>query len=80
MLKSIYSLSSKLPDSYTLHIVDCTPLTFRKTSKYLKHVPGSHSHIGVLQCGQYGCTTKHARLTPVTGNSYTEVRGQYQLS
>jgi len=80
MLKSTHSLSSKLPDSCALYIVACTPLTFRKTSQYLKHIPGSHSHTRVLQCGQYGCTTKHARLTPVTGNSYTEVRSQYQLS
>jgi len=80
MLKSTHSLSSKLPDSYALYIVECTPLTFRKTSKYLKHIPGSHSHTTVLQCGQYGYTIKHARLTPVMGNSYTEVRSQYQLS
>jgi hypothetical protein len=80
MLKSTHSLSSKLHDSYALYIVECTPLTFRKTSKYLKHIPGSQSHTRVLQCGRYGCTTKHARLTQVTGNSYTEVRGQYQLS
>ena len=77
---SVIRVKSHLPDSYALYIVECIPLTFRKTSKYLKHMPGSHSHTRVLWCDQYGCTTKHARLTPVTGNSYKEVRSQYQLS
>ena len=77
---SVIKGTSHLPDSYALYIVECIPVVFRKTSKYPKHISGSHSHTRVLQCGQYGCTTKHARLNPVTGNSYTEVRGQYELS
>jgi len=77
---SVFKVKSHLPDSYAINIVKCTSLTLRKTSKYLKHTSGSHSHTRVLWCDQYGCTTKQARLTPVTGNSYTEVRGQCQLS